>query len=403
MRSREKGAMAYLYVNSKGKAWTEHSYSAGNDFDQSPIKYYLRRVLGWKEKDNKARFLFGKALEEAIQYHHEHNGEGSVAEFQRLWSAHEKDGNVTYTDTEKNWANCNTMGTDMIRLYMAMQPKLPIPLGSSVFQRKYGKEVFPGDPNYGGILDIGKLDIITYVEPNHPMLPKVEWKPEYGAHRPLIVDIKTAANDFPEQPGMAGFDTQLRRYSWLSGIRDVSLLWFKKSGTKFQKGYSVTFLEKIDRYEPGSEAVIAKVDGEYAWVVYNDFMLEEINRVQGEKNGKTDQTGEAKQRGFEYLQKIGIRVSLSSLTRQRLQFNSGFVTQQSADEAGQIAGRQIRSIVDAWKNKSYPNTFGIRYPKDDRNDPYFRAFILKDENYRKQNFTKSDEQSFDELFEEDNG
>jgi hypothetical protein len=394
--------MAYLYINRNGVPWRKHSYSAGNTWDQCAYKYYLQKVLGYKERDNKARFMFGKALEESIQYHHDHDGVGAVEDFKRRWAVHKENGNLSYTDAEKNWETCDKMGTDMIRLYVAMQPKLPIPLGGrSVFQREYAKEVFPGDPNYGEIEDAGKLDIVCYVDPNHPMLPKVEWKPEYGDVRPLIVDIKTAAQDFPEQPGMAGFDAQLRRYSWLSGIRDVALLWFKKSGLSYKKGYSVTFIEPAGCYLAGDEAVVAKVDGENIWVVHNDFMLLEMDKAQGKKGEKVDQTTEAKQRAQEWLGQYGLKVPMASLTRQRLQFNAGFVSVQSANEAGQIAARQIVGIVNAWKTQSWPNSFGIRYPHDDRNDSYFRGFVLGDENFKKQNFTKSDEESFDDLFQEE--
>ena len=70
--------MAFLYINSKGNPWRKHSYSAGNTFDQCPRKYFLQKVMGWKERDNKARFQFGKALENAVQWFHEHNGEGMI-------------------------------------------------------------------------------------------------------------------------------------------------------------------------------------------------------------------------------------------------------------------------------------------------------------------------------------
>jgi hypothetical protein len=397
--------MPFLYVNSKGTPWKKHSYSAGNDFDQSPYKYYLRRVLGWKERDNKARFLFGKALEESIQFHHDHNGGGAVQDFLRRWEVYKTNGTISYTEVEKNWETCLRMGTDMIRLYVAVQPNLPIPLGGrSAFQREYAKEVFPGDENYGGIEDAGKLDIVCYVDPDHPSLPKVQWKSEYGAYRPLIVDIKTSAVDFPETPGIAAFDTQLRRYSWLSGIRDVSLLWFKKSGLGYKRGYSITFIEPTGQYVAGEEGVVAKVEADSLWIVKNDFMIDEIDRRQGKKDGKTDQTKEAKERGLEFMRQVAIEVPTSHVTRQRLQFNAGFVSQASAEDAGRIAARQIMQIVNAWKNKEYPQTFGIRYPHDDRNDSYFRAFVLGDENFKKQNFTKSDEESFDDLFrEDDNG
>lgn len=401
--------MAHLYINSRGTPWRKHSYSAGNDFDQSPYKYYLRRVLGWREADNKARFLFGKALEESIQFHHDHNGEGAHQDFQRRWAIHKETPDINYTHVEKDWETCARMGSDMIRLYVALQPSLPLPLGSqTVFQREYAKEVFPGDELYGGIEDAGKLDVVSYVDPHHPMLPKVDWRAEHGAFRPVITDIKTSAQDFPEQPGMAGFDAQLRRYSWLSQdtagrrIEDVAFLWFKKCGLGYKKGYSVTFIEKSGIFQPGEEAVIARVDDKgWAWVVKSDFMLDMIDQAQGIKNGKTEQTAEAKLRGTEFLQNNGTYVPLFSLTRQRLQYNAGRVSQASADDAGKIAARQIVQIVNAFQNKQWPNTFGIRYPKDDRNDAYFQAFILKDEAFKEKNFTKSDEVEFDHFFDQD--
>jgi len=395
--------MAYLYISSKGVPWRKHSYSSGNTWDQCPYKYYLAKVLGWREIDNKARFLFGKAIEESIQYFHDHAGQVNIVEdFERRWSAYANNGNISYTDVEKNWTNCLAMGCDMVKLYIAMQPKLPIPMGGkSVWQRNYAKEVFPSDPNYGEIEFEGRLDIVCYVEPEHPMLPKIEWKPEYGAYRPLIVDIKTSAVEFPEQPGMAALDSQLRAYSWVSGIRDVALLWFVKSGISYKKGYSATVLDAVGTYAPGDEVIIARVEGEEAWIVHNDFMVAEMDKAQGKKGDKLDQTDEAKQRALNWLNQFGFKVPLSSLTRQRLQFNAGRVSEQSANEAGQIAARQIVGIVNAWKNKEYPNTFGIRYPHDDRNDSYFRGFVLGDEAYKKQNFIKSDEQTFDDLFRED--
>jgi hypothetical protein len=372
--------VAFLYINTKGKPHRKHSYSAGNEYDQCPLKYYLRRINGWRENENKARFLFGRALEESIQWHHDHEGIGALEDFQHRWEQHKDRKDLLYTATEKDWQTLNLDGQEMIRLYQIMQPKLPIPLGGcSVFQREIAKEVFPGDPNYGEIEDAGKLDIITYVQPDHPMLEPITWNPQDGAYRSLIVDIKTSGIDFPEQPGIAAFDTQLRRYSWLSGIRDVALLVFKKTGRSLRKGSRVTLLGdahsakpfKID-YEAGQEVFIAEAGEDTSLIIPSENL------------------------GKEY----GIPVPNSILTRQRLQFLTGRVTKESADEAGEIAARQIVQIVNSWKNKSWPNTFGIRYPHDDRNDPYFRAFVLEDEMFKEQNFTKTDEENFDDLLED---
>jgi len=286
----------------------------------------------------------------------------------------------------------------MVRLYQIRQPSLPIPMGARVvFQKPMGREVFPEDPVYGGIIDEGKLDIIAYADPDHPMLPRVEWRPEYGIYRPVIIDIKTSGIDFPEQPGIAAFDKQLRRYSWLSGIRDVALLGFKKAGRSLKKGSSITLLEDAGNFKAGEEAVIAAVDEDNIWIVKNDYMIEEMDR-QGD--GKTKAGREAR---TVWLKQYGALSRASGVTRQRLQFISGLVSLESANDAGAIAARQIVEIVRSWKTKSWPQTFGIRFPNDDRNDPYFRAFVLEDENYRNEHFTKSAEESFADLLEDTEG
>lgn len=403
--------MAFLYINSKGNAWRSHSYSAGNTWDQCPKKYFLQKVLGWKEKDNKARFALGKAFEEAIQWHHEHNGQGAIEKFVQEWTVHKDNKDLQYTKVERDWSTCLRIGIDWVKLYVIRQPSLPIPMGGqTAFQRLFSKEVFPGDPNYGEIEDAGKLDIVSFVDPAHPMLPKLDWKPEYGAYRPLIVDIKTAGQDFPETYGIAAYDTQLRRYSWQSGIRDVALLWFVKKGLSLQKGSSVTLLEDAGNFKAGSEAVVAQVIEDEVALVANDFLIEEMEKAQGKKpDGKTEQTKAAKERRDQWLLQYGVRVPSELITKQRMQFNAGYVNIESANEAGAIAARQIIEIVNEWHKKTkgvptaYPNTFGIRYPHDDRSDPYFRAFILGDSAFRDTSFIKTDEESLDDLFSDPTG
>ena len=393
--------MGFLYINAKGKPWSRHSYSAGNTFDKCPYKYYLQKILGWREKNQKARFELGRAFESAIQFYHENWGDrdAAIKHFLGQWEPFKAQA-LQYTRVEKDWDTCARIAVDWLKLYAIRQPSLPIPIGGqSIFQRQYEKEVFPGDLTYGSIFDVGKLDIISYVEPEHPLLPKLIWRPEYGAFRPVIVDIKTAGQDFPDAYGIAAYDAQLRRYSWLTGIRDAALLWFVKKGLKIAKGYSVTLLEDAGFMKAGQEAVVALVEEEGIWLLQNDFMIGEMERAQGQKNGKTEQTKEAKARRDAWLEENGTWATEEGITKQRLQFNAGFITTESAEDAGKIAQNQIVRIVTAWQNDNWPNTFGIRYPSDDRSDPYFQAFVLNNKMYKEQNFTKSDDDI--DLFAED--
>lgn len=391
--------MAVLYVNSKGIGWHRHSFSAGNLYDQSPLAYRLQKIEGWRVKDMLARFQYGKAVEETVQFYHEHNGEGAREFFRQRWLL-EKEKALTYTKVEKDWENLLIVGDEHIRLYEIRQPSLPIPLGGqTLFQREYEKEVFPGDPTYGEILDCGKLDIIAYVQPDHPLLPKLDWKPEYGPLRPVIVDMKAMAADLPEQYGIVALDAQLRRYSWQSGIRDVALLGFIKKSRSIQKGSSVTVLEDAGMFKAGQEVVIAQVNDQEVILVANDFMIEEMEKAQGKKeDGKTDQTKAAKERRDVWLGQFGVKVPVNLITKQRLQFNAGYVSIESAQEAGMIAARQIMNIVYSWNSKTWPNGFGVKFPRDDRSDPYFRAFVLGDEAFKNSNFTKSDDSELDDLF-----
>ena len=397
--------MGFLYINSHGKQWKQHSYTAGNDWDGCPYRYYLRRVLGWKEKNVRARFELGKAFEDAVEYFHNNQGDlqGAMAHFTEKWKPFQDVKELQYTKVERDWATCHKIGLDWLRLYAIKRPSLPIPLGGAVkFQQKYAKEVFPNDPIYGEIEDTGKLDMVAWVDPEHPALARLDWKPEYGAFRPLVIDIKTAGADFPETYGLAAHDTQLRRYSWLSGIRDVAFLWFVKRGLGIQKGYSVTLLEKAGYMEAGAEAVVAAVEGDSIWLLPNDFMTDEMDKVtkaakEAAPKGKKETSADAAK--AEWLEKNGVRTTADAVTKQRLQFNAGFVTIDSANDAGAIARKQIVEIVNARLADSYPNTFSVRYPKNDLGDPYFRAFGLNDVMFRNQNFVKSDEDI--DIFAED--
>lgn len=391
--------MGFLYIDSNGDVRNRHSYSAGLEFDHCPYKYYLHRVIGWREKDSKAALLFGRALEDAIEFYHKTGGKLGEEEFMRLWTM-AKGKQLTYTKREINWESLMRAGREMMRLYIIRQPKLPIPL-DTVFQRQFTKEVFPGDPKLGGIEFFAKLDMIAYTQPDHPMLPTVPWNPEKGAFRPVIIDIKTSGIDLDDTKGIVAHDLQLRQYAWVRGIYDVAFLWFKKSPHGIKKGSSVTLLADAGRFAAGDEAVIASVEGESAYVVGNDVMLEEMNKAQGRKeDGGLDTKKEAKERARLWREQNAVLVPLVDITRQRMQFSAGIVDPKSAEDAGQIAADQIVKIVNAWESNKWTNTFGVRFPHDDRRDGYFKAFCLQDTVFRDSMFEQKAEEDLNDYFDE---
>lgn len=387
--------MGFLYVNYEGNEKSRHSYSAGQEFDDNPRKYWLRRLQGWSERDMKASLLFGRALEDAIQFYHDNNGKGGIEEFERLWIVNQSKDALVYTMRERDWASLNRAGREMMMLYAIRQPSLPMPLATR-FQREFTREVYPGDERLGGIEFFGKLDAIPRVDPHHPLLTKIEWKEEYGLYRQVITDIKTAGTDFDVMPGQVAQDLQLRMYSWLTGFRDVAFLWFKKNLHELQKGTSITLLKDAGSFKAGDEAVVAYTNEEEGtWIVKDDFVMEEMKKYVGDK--PTTKEGKAKR--MEFLQNVATVCTPDVLTRQRLQYSSGFVSIEKAEDAGHIIGNQISNIVAARERNIWVDKFGVRFPHDNRKDPFYRAFNLNDEEFRKTMFEKKGEEPMDDFGE----
>lgn len=398
--------MGILYVNANGEEITRHSYSAGQEFDECPLKFKLRRILGWREKDAKASLLFGRALESAVQYFHDTKGQGGVEEFIRLWVSHKNNDKLSYTAVEGNWESLNRAGIEMLKLYAILQPKLPMPLGTQ-FQREFLKEVFPGDERLGGIEFYGKIDALPMVDPHHPLLPKVEWNEKMGMLRPVITDLKTTGmdGDLDDTPGIVAHDLQLRMYAWLRGVFDVAFLRFKKAKHEIAKGSRVTMLETVGTFEAGTEAYVAQVNKDDNFTVYllkTDEQMDAMGEAQGRKeNGNLETTKVAVARRDAWLEINALRVEQYKLTKQRIHYSSGRVSQADAMDAGQIVADQIARIVNAWETNKFTNTFGIRFPHDNRRDAFFRAFVMKDNMFRDGMFEQRYDDFFDDEIQED--
>ena len=188
----------HLYINHKGYPVTRHSYSGSESFDYCARKYYLERVQGWSQKEQRSSTFFGKALEAAITYWHQHREDtaNAVQEFNRLW-AESKDKDYTYAKTDKDWETLSLDGQELVRLYAILYPTFPYVVTNpqESFQQECNFEVFPGT-KLEGIEFTAFIDLIA--------------KLKTGA--PLIIDMKTSGKDIPE---LTVLDPQLRSYSWV--------------------------------------------------------------------------------------------------------------------------------------------------------------------------------------------
>jgi ribosomal protein L24 len=253
---------------------------------------------------------FGTALESAIQFFHENNMRPGATseEFIRLWTKVKEIPNLVYTDKEGDWDTMLHVGAEMGKLYEVKLPTFPIK--APRFQLCYKKELYPRTYLAG-------LEVTAYID----MLIQ---EPS------LLIDIKTSGVSFNETPGIVALDSQLRSYAWISGIKDVGFLWFTKTSRNIKKGDWVTVL-----------------DGELAG--------EEVSVVLAPK----DKSGLVVT-----LNEKEHTIPISTVTKQRLQFFRGTISDEDRQEVGEEIGKQVAEIVDHNSRNFFPKNPGVRFPQN---------------------------------------
>lgn len=357
--------MAYLYKNYKGDEVSNHSFSSGSDFRFCRQKYYLKKLLGWREKDDTAAAKFGIAFESAIQFFHANglkSGSG-VDEFKRLWLLWKDNISIVYKEKEGDWVDFYKMGSQMMALYEKMLPTLPVI--DPAFQMQLKREVFPGSA-LAGISDVGYVDMLSRAPWSHPFLPKVEI-PAGAAYRPLIIDIKTSGKELDETPGILALDPQLARYAWLSCIPDVAFLWGRRSKPdSFEKGTEVTFLESSGKWTVLDKGIVWEYRDENQTLLIatsNGFSVvkEEFSKIKG-KGSKERQVALIQS----YLENETLsEVPVDVVTKQRLQFSAVRISPEDILETGQVVAKEIVEIHDANQKNFWPKDGkGIRFPRN---------------------------------------
>lgn len=331
---------ANLYINSKGYPVTRHSYSGSESFNFCARKYYLERVQGWSEKEQRSSREFGTALEKGVTFWHQHGEDtaGAVAEFQRRW-AEFKDAPLTYTKSDLDWDRLNQTGTELVKLYALRYPTFPYVVNNPQdFQVETTFEVFPGTKLEG-------IEFLSYID----LLAQVK-----GSLESVIIDMKTAGKSVPE---LIALDPQLRSYAWHKKIYRVAWLWFYKRGRTISKGDTVTFLEPWAGFGPGQDAIVLSQDEFGVWVTDFADTVAEFNAISGKK--KADE--EARQA---YLQAKGTHVPERVLTKQEVQYKEAIISQESAEDIGRSIKSDIVRIVNAKDADFYPMESGVRFPNE---------------------------------------
>ena len=332
----------HLYINSKGYFVTRHSYSGSTSFNFCPRKYYLERVQGWSEKQERAAMKFGIALEAGVTFWHQRgeNTTASVAEFVRLWAEH-KDKPLIYSKPEKDWESMSLTGQELIRLYAIKYPDLPytVPNPADAFQVQTNFEVFPGSKLAG-------IEFTSYID------MMAERKAD---HSPEIIDIKTSGKAIPE---LTVLDPQLRSYSWVKKFPWVAFLWFHKLGRSISRGDSATMLYLYAGLLPGTEVTILATDDFGLWVTADEKNYAEMSAT---FIGESKAVKSARQA---FVEGKSCHVLESTLTKQRVQFMEANISQESADDIGRKIKRDIVNISRANETEDWNMNSGVRFPDE---------------------------------------
>jgi len=344
-----------LYVSASGREVNHASSSSLDTFRLCRRKFKLGRIDGWRQKEKKASREFGKCIESAVQYYHANGLKpgDAVSEFQRLWAKFIDQKDLTYTAQEESWGSLNIQGQEMMKLYEITLPILPIK--NPKFQLQYLKPLWPGT-------NLADLQFMAYVD----LLSTLE----DGSR--IVVDIKTAKMMLDVTPGMMSLDGQLRKYAWVSGIRDVAFLNFVKAKPEeFKKGTSVTLLEDTKDWKAGEARVVVSavektVEGSEEKQLLLYLGTPETVRIMDGELGKISGKGAqaAKEKVFtEYVSNGRLCVvDRSAVTKCRLQFVRDTIPEEELAEIGQGLGVDVMAMKMAHDANFYGKDGGLRFP-----------------------------------------
>lgn len=404
---------AVLYRNSAGKDVTHSSYSSRQTFKHCPRDFQLTRVQGWSDRVNRAATHFGRCIESGIQAFEENDrrANSGAHKFVVMWNEVKllpEFPTLVYTGAEKSWDNLLEIGQQMMYLYAVRASKLPIT--RPLFQQILRKKIFPGT-NLDKLENKAILDILSFPVWNHPMLQKLDVKPD-DDYRSLIIDVKTSGKDFPTE--LVALDPQLAEYAWQARIPDVAFLWFVKKSQELKVGSRIALLEFVD---------------EKHWAGWEGFVLETV--VMGPENEKGDapETGawiasydvlevyEKSIKGLTGNKRIAAKkalldggvesgnmvyVNTSCLTKQRIQFATARLTEQNMDDVGRTVAQTTVEMVRAHEQDFYEQLPGIRFPNEKCGFCSMKWICLNRPDERDKNLTRRGEEWLDGIQDEGN-
>lgn len=379
-----------LYKSAKGYAVTSGSYSARETFRYCPRKFYLRKVEGWQQIEQRASTLFGRCIEDGWQaYEENYRAPGvGIQRFTEKWKLVAESpsfSRLTYTDDEGDWTRLLRAGREMMRLYEIVVPRLPVSVDPKPrFQvpgQPLRKKIFPGT-ELDVLQNVAYLDMISFPAWDHHALAPAP-NPTGAAYRPLIIDCKTSGVEFPEE--IIALDPQLAEYAWQARIPDVAFLNFIKNSHSIERKSRVTLMERVGGIPAGTELYVLgtdrpeqpkvprrkkgepkpppppKVSKEITTLFLGDaWALGEYQKAMQPFHPSSNDYKNAAKSFF--TARFVVSCAPSVVTKQRIQFAAARIDEETINETGRAVGQDTVEMVRAHNEGFYPRTGGIRFP-----------------------------------------
>jgi len=176
-----------------------YSYTQISQYLTCPRRYRHRYLDGWKEKDNRAAMLFGRAFERALGAYFRREDPGAVLFAE--WSACQNQG-LHYSNGD-SWDRMLRQGIMLLERF-CQDDRVQVGQPRRDLQIKFTRPVAEKKDFVAYVDAIGNLDGTRSL---------LEWK--------------TISIRYPKEPeGVLALDPQLVCYSWMTGIAEVGQVVF---------------------------------------------------------------------------------------------------------------------------------------------------------------------------------
>ena len=176
-----------------------YSYTQISQYLLCPRRYRHRYLDGWREKDNRAAMVFGRAFESALAAFFRR--EDAAIALLREWSSC-RNQDLQYSKGD-SWDRMLQQGIQLLDRF-CQDDRVRIRQPRRNLQIKFTRAVSERDDFIAYVDAIGRMDGTRCL---------LEWK--------------TTSSRYPEEPnGLLALDPQLVCYSWITGIAEVAQVVF---------------------------------------------------------------------------------------------------------------------------------------------------------------------------------